>query len=58
MAPREFSREFAEFKLIGALGEPTKAVGSIADEYDQGLWTFRLDYDDAGLVERVSVKAV
>jgi hypothetical protein len=51
-----FGQPKAEVREL--LGEPTKAVGSIADEYDQGLWTFRLDYDGAGLVERVSVKAV
>jgi hypothetical protein len=48
----------AKSEVREMLGEPTKAVGSIADEYDQGLWTFRVDYDDAAKVEGVSVKAV
>jgi hypothetical protein len=44
-------------EIRAALGEPTKAVATIADEYDQGLWTFRVDYDDAGVVERIILKA-
>jgi hypothetical protein len=38
------------------LGEPTKVVATIADEYDQGLWTFVVGYDD-GIVESIIIKA-
>lgn len=38
------------------LGEPTKVVATIADEYDQGLWTFRLGYEE-GIVKSITLKA-
>jgi hypothetical protein len=43
-------------EIRAALGEPTKAVATIADEYDQGLWTVRLNYEE-GVVESVTLKA-
>lgn len=44
-------------EIRALLGEPTKAVATIADEYDQGLWTFRVNYTEAGSVESITVKA-
>jgi hypothetical protein len=44
-------------EIRALLGEPTKAVATIADEFDQGLWTFRVDYTDVGSVESITLKA-
>lgn len=52
-----FSAKFGQSRdeIRTALGEPTKAVATIADEYDQGLWTLRLNYEE-GIIESITLK--
>jgi|SRR6478609_3947182 len=46
----------AKDDVRGTLGEPTKVVATVADEYDQGLWTLQIGYDES-IVASITLKA-
>jgi len=54
-----FGIRFGQTKedVRAALGEPTQEIGTFTDEYDQGMWTFKVNYTEAGVVERITLKA-
>jgi hypothetical protein len=51
----KFGQTQAEVEEL--LGEPTKRVGTFIFEYDQGLWTLNLDFDDDKKLQRVALLA-